>query len=68
MIRDWKDLLQPSLRGRLGMTGFSRELMAVVFKMLGLSANASQDKLEKCGISASDIRRQVSRLKAQVRL
>jgi len=38
-ILDWADLLQPQLRGRVALTGSSRELLGLALKTLGVGYN-----------------------------
>ena len=67
-IRDWADLLQPRLRGRLAMVDSPRELVAIALATLGLPLNASAADVEAAGCGAGGLRARVDELRQQVRL
>lgn len=66
-IRDWADLLQPRLRGRLAMVDSPRELVAVALATLGLPLNARAADVEAAGVGARGLRARVDELRQQVR-
>ena len=66
-IKDWKDLFQPALKGRLGFVEAPREFMGAVLKSLGLPFNATVADLAACHISEDVLRARLQRLRQQVR-
>lgn len=67
-IRDWADLLQPGLRGRVGFVDSPREFLGVAAKTLGLPLNASAQDMQRRGVSAAQLRERVQQLRRQVRV
>ncbi|KAL3137083.1 hypothetical protein ABBQ32_006668 [Trebouxia sp. C0010 RCD-2024] len=67
-IRDWSDLLQPRLRGRLAFLDSPREFVGVGLKTLGLPFNCSQAQLEASGITVGQLKERLQQLRLQVRV
>ncbi|KAI3429510.1 hypothetical protein D9Q98_005599 [Chlorella vulgaris] len=67
-IRDWADLLQPQLRGRVAFMDSPRDVVGVALKTLGLPFNASASDIRRCGLTEEDVRSRVQRLVKQVRV
>jgi hypothetical protein len=67
-IRDWSDLLQPALRGRVAFSDSPRELVGIALKTLGLPFNATATEARRCGVTPDALRERVSALRAQARL
>ncbi|KAK9845493.1 hypothetical protein WJX81_007872 [Elliptochloris bilobata] len=67
-IRDWGDLLQPRLRGRLAMVDSPRELVAVALATLGLPLNATAADVLMAGVGVDGLRARVDELRQQVRV
>lgn len=67
-IRDWSDLLQPALRGRVAFSESPRELVGIALKTLGLPFNATAADVRRAGVSRDALRERVSALRAQARL
>lgn len=65
-IEDWQDLLQPALKGRLGISEGPREFMAAVFKSLDLPLNATTEDLASFHVSRAALHAQVAAFRAQV--
>ena len=65
-IRDWADLLQPRLRGRLAMVDSPRELVAIALATLGLPLNASAADMDAAGVRTGALRARVDELRQQV--
>ena len=65
-IRDWGDLLQPRLRGRLAMADSPRELVAIALATLGLPLNATAADIDAAGVGADGLRTRVDELRQQV--
>lgn len=66
-VRDWNDLLQPALKGRLGFVEAPRDFIGVVMKTLGLSFNATAGDLEKHHTSFAQVLQRAKELKGQVK-
>jgi spermidine/putrescine-binding protein len=66
-IRDWEDLLQPRLQGRLAFVDSPRELVGVALKTLGLPFNARAADLRAAGVTPQDLGARVKLLRQQVR-
>ena len=67
-IRDWADLLQPRLEGRLGFLDSPREFIGVALKTLGLPFNCSHAQLTKSTVSLQQLKARVKQLRQQVRV
>ena len=67
-IKDWGDLLQPKLKGKLALADFPRELLAAALKSLGLSVNASPADMAAAGVSRQALRARLQQLRSQARL
>ena len=65
-IKDWKDLFQPALKGRLGFVEAPREFMGAVLKSLGLPFNATPADLAACHMTVDVLRARLQRLRQQV--
>lgn len=65
-IRDWEDLFQPTLRGRVGFVEAPREFVGTVLKASGLSFNATAKDLANCGTTRAALREKARSLKEQV--
>lgn len=65
-IRDWVDLLQPALKGRVAFVDSPREFVGVAFKTLGLPFNASPADVQKAGLSPANVKERVAALRKQV--
>jgi spermidine/putrescine-binding protein len=65
-IRDWEDLLQPSLAGRVAWVDSPREFVGAALKTFGGSFNSSAAQLAAAGITEQDVVRRVSQLRDQV--
>ncbi|KAK9807227.1 hypothetical protein WJX73_010860 [Symbiochloris irregularis] len=65
-IRDWSDLLQPALKGRIAFVDAPRELVGVALRTLGASMNASSQQLQRMGITQQRLSHQLNRLRAQI--
>lgn len=66
-MKDWTDLLQPALKGRVGFVDAPRDFVGAVLKTLGLSFNASSRDVEKSGIPQSVIMERAAQLRRQAR-
>lgn len=65
-IKDWPDLLQPRLRGRLAFSDSPREFVGVGLKTLGLPFNCSPAQLEASGITLGQLKDRLRQLRQQV--
>jgi putative spermidine/putrescine transport system substrate-binding protein len=65
-IKDWSDLLDPRLKGRVAFMESPRELVGVALKTLGLGYNARRADLAAAGASVEDLRTRIKQLCAQV--
>lgn len=65
-IRDWEDLLHPSLRGKLGMGESPREALGIAFKTLGLPINATGKDIKSAGLSEAAVAARLTLLRRQV--
>ncbi|KAI8466668.1 MAG: hypothetical protein J3K34DRAFT_379213, partial [Monoraphidium minutum] len=75
-VRDWADLLQPQLRGRIAFSGSSREFVGAALKTLGggggggrhaLGFNSSEADLNAAGFTRADARAAARALLGQAR-
>ncbi|KAK9866488.1 hypothetical protein WJX84_005441 [Apatococcus fuscideae] len=66
-IRDWSDLLQPRLRGRLGFVDAPREFLGVALRSLGLSMNEDLSE-EACSAPLADVQARIHQFRKQVRV
>ncbi|KAI7842702.1 hypothetical protein COHA_003633 [Chlorella ohadii] len=64
-VRDWRDLLQPALRGRVGFIDSPRDVIGAALKTLGLGYNSSAADLRRCGLTEEDLRLRVQRFVKQ---
>eukprot|EP00873_Tetraselmis_striata_P012654 jgi/Tetstr1/432918/TSEL_022258.t1 len=72
-IRDWPDLLQPALAGRIGFVESPRDLVGAAVKAsfpgkAGLGYNTSLENLKAAGVSEQALRDAVMRMLRQVRV
>jgi spermidine/putrescine-binding protein len=67
-IRDWGDLLQPSLAGCVAWVDSPRELVGAALKTLGVRFNSTPAQLIAAGITPQDVARRVDLLRRQVGL
>lgn len=70
-VNDWKDLLHPSLKGRVGMVASTREIIGSILKGSGVSYNASAQTIQKAVFTdpcTDDIQQSIALLSNQVRL
>lgn len=67
-VRDWADLLQPALKGRIALPEAPRDLVGIALKTLGLPFRATAQDMERAGVSAEDLRARVQELRRQTLL
>lgn len=67
-IKDWSDLLQPRLRGRLAFLDSPREFVGVALKTLGLPYNCTYAQLKASHITLQQLKQRLRQLYDQVRL
>lgn len=65
-MADWPDLLQPALRGRVGLLDSPRDLVGAALLSLGLSANTHPGDLQRLGVPQQALRQRVLALRKQV--
>ncbi|KAL6783893.1 hypothetical protein ACKKBG_A03905 [Auxenochlorella protothecoides x Auxenochlorella symbiontica] len=66
--RDWVDLLDPALGGRIALDDSPRVLLAAALGTLGLDPGATAADVARCGVRAGDLRARVRRLRAATRV
>jgi spermidine/putrescine-binding protein len=67
-IRDWDDLLRPSLRRRIAFMDYPREFVGIALKTLGMSYNSSKTDLDACGIGYENVERRLRHLLSQAKV
>lgn len=67
-IRDWDDLLHPSLQRRIAFMDYPREFIGIALKTLGLSYNASAEDIANCGITEQELSARVAHLAGQAKV
>ncbi|KAL6747850.1 hypothetical protein V8C86DRAFT_2896496 [Haematococcus lacustris] len=67
-VRDWEDLMQPALRGRVAMTDSPREFVGVALKLLGLGWNSSAAQVAAAGVGVQALAASCRALRGQVKL
>lgn len=67
-VRDWADLLQPRLRGRLAFLDSAREFVGVALKTLGLPYNCTYAQVKRAGLTWQQVKQRVRELHAQVQI
>ncbi|KAJ9529617.1 hypothetical protein QJQ45_014377, partial [Haematococcus lacustris] len=67
-VRDWEDLMQPALRGRVAMTDSPREFVGVALKLLGLGWNSSAAQVAAAGMGVQALAASCRALRGQVKL
>ncbi len=65
-MEDWKDLLQPKLKGRIAWTDSPREFVGAALQTLGMHFNSTAADLKAAGIPEADLAAAVARLRKQV--